>query len=624
MFRSLLFSILAMETLADAMENSEIILICMSDSYKRDNYCQAQAECALISKRVILPVVVHSGYKPDGWLNTITQSNMYIDFGTYEFKVAFDALLREVKQRQNQNNTPSGKPLMQTSANIVRNPSAGSIASSNRSQIPTDVSDINRINQPSISSLPPTILNRQQQQQQQGPVNPNPRSSTPAAAATSTVPPVTIGNKQQTSIPSYYASSIPGSQPPTQSAHVNGQKNPSSKPLSPGGVPSSKSNGVAQKQEIIVSSSSRSSSASSDSSNPTLFHVKKTQFKPVQPNPGSARNTTASPAAPNVNNKQQQQTSVKPTSRTATPAKGTSTTPVVFDRRQQQPTNSLSRTSSNSGIHPPPPPPPPLLAQSQQKKVPLPSNSRSTTPAGLSTNLQVNGQNLGQLSEQYTNRNTNNAIYHNTSINLWSSQDVLDYLCDAGLYPMMPLCESMSGKALLQLFRLCQKKPTRLYDQLNEELRIRFNGLTLSMGIYTQFLTLMEGLVGPRVDELLSPVNTVGQNVTERVIIVPHGSQQSTIIQTTPISSIYSASSATQPKNPTPIQLLSGTSTPRGPRIVERAVYRPASNIGRPYNFIVESVEEPATLLGQVQRYGNQLMVLDETTRRQHETSNVR
>ncbi|CAF4551077.1 unnamed protein product, partial [Rotaria magnacalcarata] len=54
-----------MEAVADAIENSEFVIICTSDSYKRDNHCQAEIEYAFNSKRSLIPLFLRQGYQPD-------------------------------------------------------------------------------------------------------------------------------------------------------------------------------------------------------------------------------------------------------------------------------------------------------------------------------------------------------------------------------------------------------------------------------------------------------------------------------------------------------------------------------------------------------------------------------
>jgi hypothetical protein len=233
----------------------------------------------------------------------------------------------------------------------------------------------------------------------------------------------------------------------------------------------------------------------------------------------------------------------------------------------------------------------------------LPSSTPTNVPKQLS------------LLKEYMNRKSDNSKYRNLSINAWSNNDVLDFLSDLNLYPMMPLCESMSGKALTRLFRMCQAKPSRLYGQLNEELRIRFKGLTLPMGVYTQFLIEMDGLVGPTPESLL-PVSPSKSKRLEHILYTPLSfQQQSEEIRSSSRPSIRSIASPGGSKSATPVQITSRTTTPLQTRIVERAIFRPASSIGRPYNFIVESVEESTEVLQQVERYGPQLLSLDDSAR---------
>jgi hypothetical protein len=336
------------------------------------------------------------------------------------------------------------------------------------------------------------------------------------------------------------------------------------------------------------------------------------------------------PTASAMIDKQPPQESVHSVLGSSTSSTISSDTSVNIEKNQQQPMNSVTRASWPNAV-------PPVASaavvqqqeqqqQQQQQRTPSRANSRSTTPGALPVTLQTNGWQQPRLPEQYTNRNTHNSTYRGISMNAWRNNDVLDYLFDSHLYPMMPLCESMSGKALLRLFRMCQRKPSRVYDQLNEELRMRFNGLALSMGVYTQFLIEMDSLVGPALDAL-PPRHDSTPKIMERVIFMPHTIQQQQrpiATQPSPAPSVPSSISSLQSKTMTPVDILSGTTTPRSTRLVERAIYRPASNVGRPYNFIIESVEEPNALLDQVQRYGEQLLLLDETNHYHREINSFR
>jgi hypothetical protein len=92
----ILFGFLAMNAMADAVENSEFVIMCMSDSYKQSTYCQAEAEYAFNCKRRLIPLVMRQGYKPDGWLGFMIGSRIYVDFGRFDFETACEKLMTEI------------------------------------------------------------------------------------------------------------------------------------------------------------------------------------------------------------------------------------------------------------------------------------------------------------------------------------------------------------------------------------------------------------------------------------------------------------------------------------------------------------------------------------------------
>ena len=91
-----------MSAMADAVENSEFVIMCMSDSYKQSTYCQAEAEYAFKCRRRLLPLVMRQGYKPDGWLGFMMGSRIYVDFGRFEFDTACEKLMNEITLQRTQ------------------------------------------------------------------------------------------------------------------------------------------------------------------------------------------------------------------------------------------------------------------------------------------------------------------------------------------------------------------------------------------------------------------------------------------------------------------------------------------------------------------------------------------
>ncbi|CAF0953160.1 unnamed protein product [Rotaria sordida] len=86
-----------MDAMAQAIEQSHTIIICMSEQYRKSNYCRAEAQYAFQQQRKIVPVLLQKQYKPDGWLLFLIGQLYYVDFIKYEFSRAMEILFKELK-----------------------------------------------------------------------------------------------------------------------------------------------------------------------------------------------------------------------------------------------------------------------------------------------------------------------------------------------------------------------------------------------------------------------------------------------------------------------------------------------------------------------------------------------
>ncbi|CAF3842821.1 unnamed protein product [Rotaria sordida] len=77
-----------MDAMAQAIEQSRIIIICMSEHYRRSNYCRAEAQYAFQRQLKMVPILLQKYYKPDGWLSFLTAQLLYIDFTKHDFSHA--------------------------------------------------------------------------------------------------------------------------------------------------------------------------------------------------------------------------------------------------------------------------------------------------------------------------------------------------------------------------------------------------------------------------------------------------------------------------------------------------------------------------------------------------------
>ncbi|CAF1457685.1 unnamed protein product [Rotaria sp. Silwood1] len=85
-----------MDSMAYAIENSQYVLVCMSEAYKQSPCCQLEAQYAFQKRRPLIPLVMTPRYKPDGWLGIIVSGKIYIDIPKLTIDSAYIALKKEI------------------------------------------------------------------------------------------------------------------------------------------------------------------------------------------------------------------------------------------------------------------------------------------------------------------------------------------------------------------------------------------------------------------------------------------------------------------------------------------------------------------------------------------------
>ncbi|CAF2796874.1 unnamed protein product [Rotaria sp. Silwood2] len=88
--------------IANAIENSLCVMICMSNTYKQSVYCQSEAHYAFERRCRLIPIIVESNYRPDGWLGIIVSGKIYVDFLINEFNLAYEKLKNEISEQRDQ------------------------------------------------------------------------------------------------------------------------------------------------------------------------------------------------------------------------------------------------------------------------------------------------------------------------------------------------------------------------------------------------------------------------------------------------------------------------------------------------------------------------------------------
>ena len=84
----------------EMIDQSDIILICISESFKFDSFCRCEALYVVDTQSQWIPLIVTSNYRPDGWLTSFTQGQIYIDVVKADFEKSFNKLKIEIERRK--------------------------------------------------------------------------------------------------------------------------------------------------------------------------------------------------------------------------------------------------------------------------------------------------------------------------------------------------------------------------------------------------------------------------------------------------------------------------------------------------------------------------------------------
>ncbi|XP_072051356.1 uncharacterized protein [Amphiura filiformis] len=85
--------------MAEAVEKSQVVLICMSEKYKNSQSCRTEAEYAYKLKKTVIPLLIEDGYQPDGWLGLLQGTKLYYNFYSDELmKTELPRLLTAIKE----------------------------------------------------------------------------------------------------------------------------------------------------------------------------------------------------------------------------------------------------------------------------------------------------------------------------------------------------------------------------------------------------------------------------------------------------------------------------------------------------------------------------------------------
>lgn len=88
----------SLDSMAEAVENSMCVLMCVTEKYRMSVNCQAEAQYSFRLNKKIIPLIMQQGYQNvTGWLGIIIGDKIFVDFVKYDFSEAMERLVKQIK-----------------------------------------------------------------------------------------------------------------------------------------------------------------------------------------------------------------------------------------------------------------------------------------------------------------------------------------------------------------------------------------------------------------------------------------------------------------------------------------------------------------------------------------------
>ena len=68
----------SLDAMAKAVEDASCVLMCVTEKYRQSVNCQAEAQYAFKLNKMIIPIIMQSGFEPQGWLGLIMGDKIYV------------------------------------------------------------------------------------------------------------------------------------------------------------------------------------------------------------------------------------------------------------------------------------------------------------------------------------------------------------------------------------------------------------------------------------------------------------------------------------------------------------------------------------------------------------------
>lgn len=88
-----------LSAMAEAVEGSEVVIVCLSSKYQNSKNCRLEGEYAHLNSKTIIPLMMENNFRPTGWLGLIIGGRLWFDFSSEERQAAsYPGLMSELKR----------------------------------------------------------------------------------------------------------------------------------------------------------------------------------------------------------------------------------------------------------------------------------------------------------------------------------------------------------------------------------------------------------------------------------------------------------------------------------------------------------------------------------------------
>ena len=121
-----------LEAMAKAVENSSVVLVCVSERYKESPNCRSEAEYAYQLRKDIIPLMMQRKYRGDGWLGMLVGTKLWFDFQSKQvLEQGVMRLIRELGGRGKEldvTDGPSEPAVQAVQADLLAPPSSPGVS----------------------------------------------------------------------------------------------------------------------------------------------------------------------------------------------------------------------------------------------------------------------------------------------------------------------------------------------------------------------------------------------------------------------------------------------------------------------------------------------------------------